>query len=109
MIPIFGFVISLVEYLPEIVASLLVLAAIVQKRYRWWIILVPFFSFALLCAFAVWESRQLALQQGYDLSLPSVRQALETYIETGKGDMNEIIEGEKYPPVFGKVEMTRFL
>merc|ERR1719327_2205989 len=38
-----------------------------------------------------------------------MREALETYIETGKGDMNDIIEGGKHPPIFGKIELGRYL
>merc|ERR1719456_1668354 len=43
------------------------------------------------------------------MSQPTLRTALEDYINTGKGDMMAIIEGKKYPPVFGKVEMGRYL
>merc|ERR1719450_1573474 len=43
------------------------------------------------------------------MSLPSMRIALDHYIETGEGDMKEIIEGGKYPPIFGRIEMGRYL
>jgi len=42
-----------------------------------------------------------AKNNGYDLSLPSKRQALETYIEDGAGDLEDIIEGPKYANTFG--------
>merc|ERR1719277_2116661 len=40
---------------------------------------------------------------------PTLREALETYINDGTGDLMQILEGGKYPPIFGKVEMQRFL
>merc|ERR1719460_3504110 len=43
------------------------------------------------------------------MSLPSMRVALDTYIDTGKGDMMEILEGKKNPPIFGPIEMGRYL
>jgi len=43
------------------------------------------------------------------MSLPSMRIALDTYIETGEGDMMEILEGKKNPPIFGPIEMGRYL
>merc|ERR1719191_2406812 len=55
------------------------------------------------------ESRLLAADDGFDMSLPSRREALETYIYTGKGDAHEIIEGDKYPPVFGYWELRRLV
>merc|ERR1719277_2931152 len=43
------------------------------------------------------------------MSMPTLREALEDYISTGKGDMMDILEGKKYAPVFGSVEMNRYL
>ena len=45
----------------------------------------------------------------YDPSLPSVREAAEEYINTGKGDINEILESGKYKPSFGVLETTYLL
>ena len=42
----------------------------------------------------------------YDPSLPSVRVAAEEYINTGKGDINEILESGKYRPSFGTLLQT---
>merc|ERR1719265_2597821 len=55
------------------------------------------------------ESRMLAAEDGHDMSLPSRRDALETYISKGKGDLHDIIEGGKYPPVFGYWELRRLV
>lgn len=72
------------------------------------------------------------------MTQPSLREALENYIATGKGSLEEILEGprlrdrrwavnaviaiwmdlvgisssirgKKYPPVFGKIELMRYL
>merc|ERR1719267_142009 len=43
------------------------------------------------------------------MSQPSMRIALDNYIETGEGDMMDIIEGKKHPPIFGPIEMGRYL
>merc|ERR1719410_2414898 len=32
------------------------------------------------------------------MSLPSMRQALESYIQTGEGSLTDIVEGHRYPP-----------
>merc|ERR1719159_2098583 len=55
------------------------------------------------------ESRLLAADDGFDMSLPSRREALETYIYTGKGDLHEILEGGKYAPTFGSWELRRLI
>ena len=88
--------------------------------------------------------------EGYDMTQPSLREALEDYIASGKGSLEEILEGprlrdhpammqihtfcirrwavnaviaiwmdlvgisssirgKKYPPVFGKIELMRYL
>merc|ERR1719160_1462834 len=54
------------------------------------------------------ESRLLSKEDGFDMTLPSRREALETYIQTGEGDVHDIIEGGKYAPVFGFWELRRF-
>jgi cyclopropane fatty-acyl-phospholipid synthase-like methyltransferase len=43
--------------------------------------------------------------RGFDMSLPSKREALEAYIETGEGSADEIIEGNKNPSTFGYFEL----
>jgi len=91
-------------------AVMLVLVVIAKPgKTRMAIFLLPLLTFAVLIGITLWESNHMAAAEGYDMSLPSMREALETYIETGNGDMNEIIEGHKYPPVFGKIELGRYL
>jgi len=109
MVPIFEIVMFIANYAPYVIASLIVLGFIVKPEYRKWIILVPLLTFIGLIGLVMWESAAFAKAEGYDMKLPSMREALEDYIETGKGDMNEIIEGGKYPPIFSKVELGRYL
>merc|ERR1719453_609678 len=55
------------------------------------------------------ESRLLSKEDGFDMTLPSRREALETYIQTGEGDVHDIIEGGKYAPTFGWWELRRLI
>merc|ERR1719223_1317061 len=50
-----------------------------------------------------------AKRRGYDMSLPSLREKLESYIETGSGNLKDILESNKYHPTFGKFEMNYLL
>jgi cyclopropane fatty-acyl-phospholipid synthase-like methyltransferase len=50
-----------------------------------------------------WED---AYMRGYKIfSLPSMRSQLETYIESGNDDLNDILESGKYAPTFGFYEL----
>jgi len=108
-LPIFEIVIFIAERFPHVVAAVFVGFMVVKPSLRKWVILTPFMAFFAVLGLVMWESNDLAKRQGYDMTLPTMRQALEGYIETGEGDMNEIIEGKKYPPVFGGIEVGRYL
>jgi len=108
-LPIFELVIFISERAPLVVACVAVLALIVKKSWRVPVVLAPFAAFGGLVLLVYTESTTLAKEEGYDMSAPTMREALEDYIETGKGDMNYILEGKKYAPVFGKIEMGRYL
>ena len=104
MVPIFEIVMTIAAYAPHLVALLCVLAVMVKPGIRKWLAIGPLLMFFSLAGWCMYESNQFAKLEGYDMSLPTMREALEDYISTGKGDMNDIIEGGKYPPVFGKIE-----
>lgn len=108
-LPIFELVIFVAERMPYIVATIAVLVCMVRKPLRLWVVLAPLMFFASLCGLVLYESNELAKAEGYDMNAPTLREALEDYIETGKGDMMDILEGKKYPPVFGKIELNRYL
>lgn len=100
---------TIAAYAPYGLAILIVLCGISQPQYRKYIIGTPILFFLGLIVVVTYESKSFAEAEGYDMSLPTMREALETYINDGKGDMNDIIEGGKYPPIFGKIEMGRYL
>lgn len=108
-LPIFEMVIFIAERMPHMVAAVAVLVCMVRKPLRLWVVLSPVLVFAGLCALVFYESNELAKLEGYDMSAPTLREALEGYIDTGNGDLIDILEGKKYPPVFGKVELNRYL
>jgi len=107
--PMFELVMFISAYLPHCVGVLVVLTTMVRPGLRKWVILTPVFVFLGLVGFALLESKWLAEADGYDVNQPTLREALETYIETGDGDLHEILEGKKYPPIFGKIEAGRYL
>jgi cyclopropane fatty-acyl-phospholipid synthase-like methyltransferase len=100
---------SIAAYAPHVIAVLIVIGCAVRPSLRKWVVIIPLLAFLSLIGIVMIESQSFAAEEGYDMSLPTVREALETYITTGKGDMREIIEGGKYPPVFGKIEVGRYL
>lgn len=107
--PVFQVVMTIAAYAPYWVAGAVILVCIVRPSIRPWVILAPILVFFSLIGVVMYESHSFAAEEGYDMSLPTMREALETYIETGDGDMNNIIEGGKYPPIFGKIELGRYL
>jgi len=109
MFPMFEMVMFISGYMPHMLACLIVLATMVRKPFRICVLVLPILVFVFLCGFAVLESRWDAEAEGYDLNEPSLREALEDYIATGKGDLKVILEGHKYPPIFGKTELQRYL
>jgi len=109
MFPMFELVMFVTAYLPYVVACAIILATMVRKSLRAYFIILPVVVFAGLVGVALVESRWIAEAEGYDVSLPSLREALEDYIESGKGDLIDILEGKKHPPIFSKVELNRYL
>ena len=39
----------------------------------------------------------------YDPNRPSLLDAIEAYISTGEGDLHDILDGERFPPVAQRV------
>lgn len=113
---LFGVVLFLVENVPYLVAGLVVFFIIPSfapkdpKRSltvrRTLVIsfipaLIGIISFSVFAC--SWED---AFARGYQIfSQPSLRGMLESYIETGDGDLNDILESGKYAPTFGYYEL----
>lgn len=91
------------------ITTVAVLLMIVRKPFRKWVVILPLLVFVGLCVFVFLDSYHVASQEGYDMSKPTLRAALENYIDTGNGDMIDILENKQNPPIFGKVEIQRYL
>jgi len=69
----------------------------------------PFALFAIIVSSIFLASWEDAYVRGYKIfKFPSLRAKLEDYIETGNGDVMEILESDKYAPTFG-VHEIRYL
>lgn len=72
----------------------------------------PAIFLGVLIAGVALGSYEDARNRGFDLSLPKLRDALEIYIEEGDakyGGVLDILESNKYAPIFGEHEMTYLL
>jgi len=106
--PYFECLLTYSEHVPIILTGTAVSAFIVKKPYVYFVIAAPVLFIVAIIVGLITESRMLAERDGYDLNLPSRREALETYIHTGEGNVHDIIEGGKHAPVFGYWELKRF-
>jgi cyclopropane fatty-acyl-phospholipid synthase-like methyltransferase len=102
----YEFVIAMVEYTPVFVAFNIIALFLVRKSLRICTVLALPIIWGLMIAGAYFGSHEDAVLRGYDMSLPSVREALEAYIETGNGSVDDILESGKYRPTFGTHEMN---
>jgi cyclopropane fatty-acyl-phospholipid synthase-like methyltransferase len=96
----------MVEFLPHLVASLVVLAFMVKKQFRIPLLLSPVVLILTIVLGLYLGSFEDARNKGFDMKLPGLREALENYIETGEGNGVEIIESGKYAPIFGGYELS---
>lgn len=104
-IDLFEISLFIVEFLPYILAFNAVIFSIARPKFRP-LIFCAFPLFVVVSiGVTVITSYEHAVRDGYDISKPSIREALEKYIETGEGSAEEIIESKSYPPVFGKYEV----
>jgi len=109
VLPIFEILMFISEWMPFIVGGVVVLSSMVRKPLRLIVIFAPILWFFGMVGFVYFESNWMAQEQGCDMNAPTKREAIEDYINTGKGNMTDILEGNKYPPIFGKIEVKRFL
>jgi len=107
-IPIFELVIFLSARIPMVVATQCVAFMLVKKSFRALVVLSLPVMMLVVGAMVFIESAALAREEGYDMTQVSLREALNDYIATGKGDLEEIITGKKHAPVFGKPELQRY-
>jgi cyclopropane fatty-acyl-phospholipid synthase-like methyltransferase len=108
----FEFILWFAEFLPYFVGASIVAATCVRKELRIITALSAPLTLLFLTGGVIYGShygQDFGSQHNYDPSLPSVREAAEDYINTGKGDINEILESGKYKPSFGVLETTYLL
>jgi cyclopropane fatty-acyl-phospholipid synthase-like methyltransferase len=110
LFPMFEWVVSAGENMKMCISVWLVLICAVRPKLRVPVILFPPIFVALMVGNAIYESREVARKEGYDLSLPSIRDMMEEYIETGKGDHpGKTLASGKYAPTFGYWEFVRYV
>jgi len=109
LLPFYEIIFTYTEWLPEIVAVFAVLLVCARPWQRKWLIGAHVAVVAGVLIGGIFDSKRVAAAHGYDMSLPSMRQALETYIRTGNGNVTDIIEGHRYPPVHGLQDFTNAL
>lgn len=105
-IDVFEFVIFYSENLPYMVAANIGMLFLVKRS-----LIIPTILFlpavlGIMIAGVYFGSFEDARNRGFDTNLPSLREKLEDYIETGNGDVIDILESGKYAPTFGKFEMN---
>jgi cyclopropane fatty-acyl-phospholipid synthase-like methyltransferase len=110
-IDIFEIVLWMVEFMPVLMSMIVLFTSIAWlsgARKRVLVAMLLFFPvlWAVLTV-GVWlGSHEDAVARGYDMNLPSMREKLETFVENGEGDLNDILNSDKYAPTFGKHEMN---
>ena len=109
LFPLFEMVFTFASNAPYLMCFFIMGLFAIPSKFRVYLLTTPFLLLFMLAAHCAVESQHFARLEGYDLSLPSKRTALEQYIDTGNGNMTDIIEGGRYPPTFGTTELYRYL
>jgi len=106
----FEVVVAMVEYIPYILALNAILLFSVRSSVRKYVAFAFPVVLATITVFTILGSFADAQNKGFDVSVSDVfsgksvglRAALEDYITTGEGDLNDILEGDKHPALFEK-------
>jgi cyclopropane fatty-acyl-phospholipid synthase-like methyltransferase len=94
-----------VEFWPFVVAAVVVMATASSGKLRcFWICFIPVFVLGVVSSIVVGSYKE-AWEKGFDLSKPTLREAMENYVETGQGDLEDILALKTYPEVFGRYEI----
>jgi cyclopropane fatty-acyl-phospholipid synthase-like methyltransferase len=110
LFPMFEWVVSAGQHMKFCIAAWLVLICAVRPKLRVAVVVAPPLFVAFMVGNAIYESREMARAEGYDLSLPSIRDKMEEYIETGEGGHpGAILASGKYAPTFGYWEFVRYV
>ena len=109
LFPLFELVFTFASTAPYLICLFIIGLFSIPKYLRVHLFATPFLLLFMLAIHSAVESQHFARLEGYNLSLPSKRAALESYISTGDGNMTDIIEGGRYPPTFGTTELYWYL
>jgi len=110
ILPYFEILMTFTENIPIIVAMMAISLFAVKEKVRVWVILSPFLFVGFVITVLIYDGRQLAAAEGKDMSLPSMRTRLETYIVDGDAtSAKEIIEADLHHSTFGMVELERLI
>jgi cyclopropane fatty-acyl-phospholipid synthase-like methyltransferase len=116
---LFEVVLFVIEFMPHIVTFLAALYFVIPKSgsgnkatsgaKNAVLLFLPVFI-TMGIATTVIGSWEDAYVRGYEIfKYPSLRAKLENYIETGEGDLHDILESGKYAPTFGWYEVRYML
>ena len=108
----FEFLLFFAEFAPVIVALNIGLVFLVRRSLRLpCLLLIPGLVVWMIGGVLIGShfGDDFSAGHSYDPSLPSLRVAVERYIETGEGDADEIIESGRYKPSFGLFEIRYLL
>ena len=109
LIPLFELVFTFAAVAPYLIGFFILGLISIPRKFVVYFLATPFMVLLMLALHCAIESQHFARLEGYDMSLPSKRTAIEHYIDTGDGNMTDIIEGGRYPPTFGTTELYRYL
>lgn len=110
-VDIFELVLWMVEFMPLLLTVFAILigmtfVGVLDRKLRWPVITFLPILWTVLTV-GVWlGSFEDAAARGYDMSLPSMREMLEIYIDKNEGDLDHILNSDKYAPTFGGHEMN---
>lgn len=102
----FNVVLFMVEYLHYLIAANVVALMFVKRKMILPTLFLLPLIWVVIIAAVVLGSFEEAKLKGYNPELPSMREALELYIENNQGDLHDILESNKYAPTFGKHEVN---
>lgn len=108
-IDFYEIILFLIEWIPYVIAINLIVIGVIRPKLRWIPICFVPFTIIILTTATVLGSYEDARLKGYDMAQPSLRQALETYIEDGEGDLHHILESDTHAPTFGYHEIRYLL
>jgi len=96
----------IVEFWPYLLAACVVFATMSKGKLRmFWICLLPVAILGTVASIVAGSWKE-AKARGFDMTKPTLRAAIEEYIETGHGNLEEIMALKTHPEIFGSLELN---